>query len=113
MVATFKIRDDQGRIMIDEQMLIGRYLTNLTIAWNDKSVHTISHEGFLNGIPFFQVNNPNSHYLNCYSSIFGNHSHFYVTFSGTQATIQQRFANGVQDNFVDIQKDIVIHFGVY
>ena len=113
MTATLKIRDEQGRIVLDEQMLIGRYLTSLKVAWNDKSVHTIDHQGFLNGIPFFQVYNPNSHYLNCYSSIFGNHSYFDISFNGTQATIQQKFANGVENNFVDIQKDIVIYFGVY
>lgn len=113
MVATFKVRDDQGRTVIDEQMLIGRYLTSLAIAWNDKTIHTINHQGFLNGIPFFQIHNPNSHYLNCYSSIFGNHSYFDISFNGTQATVQQKFANGVEDNWVDIRQDIVIYFGVY
>ena len=114
MPATLKIRDAvTGNIVIDEQMLIGRYLTNLTLAWNDKIEHIVYHDGFLQGTPFFQVYNPNSHYLNAFSSVFGNHSHIAVRFEGNKAICQQIFASGVTDTFVDIKKDVVIHFGIY
>lgn len=108
-----KIRDEYGRLVLDDQMLVGRYLTSLEIAWNDKNQHLVTHEGFSKGKPFFQVHNPNSHYLNCYSSVFGNHSYIDIQFSGNTAVCKQIFADGVADNFVDIKRNIIIYFGIY
>lgn len=113
MAAIFKVRNSAGIITIDQDMLLCRYLTRKSIAWNDQSVQTITHDGFLQGTPFYHVVHPNRHDLNpLFPLAIGRPSYIECSFSGNMATFQQIWQ--VANEFRYIGRDpIIVHFGVF
>lgn len=113
MAFVFKTRDANNNLVIDQDMLLSRYLTRVTVPWDDTSWHDIYHDGFLMGTPFFSVYHPNVHSLTVYSTVYGNPSYIEVVFSGTKASYRQVWISGMTANNYLGKKDIVIHFGVF
>lgn len=115
MAAIFRVRDENGTIRIDENMLLSRYIATVTIAWNDVSAHTFTHPAFSLGTPFYHVVNHNRHELNILDpNAVGTPSYVECSFTSTSVTYQQVWTvlNNSQFNYVG-RNDLIVHFGVF
>lgn len=86
MTVQLRVRDRQNRIYIDDQMLVGRFLTQIVFAWNEFTTKTVTHQGLTQGTFFYQVVNRNVHNVNTYSVVIGNASWVDVSVSGSIVT---------------------------
>lgn len=112
MAAKFRVYDAGGGLVFDESMLLTKYLTSVTFAWNDFSTKTVTHDGLTGGTPFYHVVNHNRQlppnkllrweYL-------GTGTYIECSFSGNVATVKQINAGrGIVGT-----ESVVVHIGVF
>ena len=111
MAAKFRVYDAGGSVVIDENMLMCRYLTVASIAYNDFTEKTITHAGFMQGTPFYHVVNHNRHGLSIGGGVMGTASYIQCSFSGATATFKQVALVGGYS--YSGRENLIIHFGVF
>ncbi|MDO7217697.1 hypothetical protein [Acinetobacter nosocomialis] len=123
MTICMRTRDPvTGKLIVRETDFLTRFLFAVEIPWNDRDVHTYSHDGLTSGTPFYHIRQCGIGSYNAitYSNISYLASHFDISFRGNIVTVQQiwnaEYINrypGPDYIYEDAHSKITIIFGVY
>jgi len=129
MTICMRTRDPvTGKLIVRETDFLTRFLFAVEIPWNDRDIHTFSHDGFTSGTPFFHIKHIGLGSWNGFGEWSGMSpmplaylpSYFDVKFNGNIVTLQQVWVAEYKSNYPgpyyykeSAHPNITVIFGVY